>query len=434
MKRTLALILALLLVGLAMLLSACTSPLARKNEDLFPGNRPGTTWRTADGRIEFTVIDTPIPEHEVGRGHTTAAYHWNHGEGTYITADQEMVKVIYVDSVVEGNCGIYPEATPSESFERWTAVFFQEDAVVFKVLSSALYQEGERVVLHRVEPCGDPGSSWRSEDGRLAFTVEELIVPEREIKVSWEKNYVAVLEPYSRLSCRGTLLAKDGQPIDIVYADGMGDAAVVYAIRQGDGASEVEFLEKWTVLERGSDFIKAEVVESCVYQPGDILLICQTGENADNEQLRNITEIIGHIYSEDELTEIWMFKGSLSELNQKYPVECLRETDTMKTVVYLSDHSIVFMDFKPNGDPWGAGKYGREHSSAEFMSLRIGDTLEEVWEFDPDGSYPFLYSGAKLPPFSKHYTTDGYTVEITYDEGYRITSIDIQLISGQRSR
>lgn len=268
-------LLILLFVGLVMLLSSCTSPVARKNEDLFPGNRPGTTWRTADGRIEFTVIDTPIPEHEVDRGHTTAAYHWNHGEGTYITADQEMVKMIYVDSVVEGNCGIYTEATPSETFERWKAVFFQEDAVVFNVLSSALYQEGEWVVLHRVEPCGDPGSSWRSEDGRLAFIVEELIVPEREIKVPLEKNYTAVLEPYSRLCCRGTLLAKDGQPIDIVYADGMGNAAVVYAIRQGDGASEVDFLEKWTVLERGSDFIKAEVVESCVYRPGDILRIYQ---------------------------------------------------------------------------------------------------------------------------------------------------------------
>jgi hypothetical protein len=152
-------------------------------------------------------------------------------------------------------------------------------------------------------------------------------------------------------------------------------------------------------------------------------------ENVNNEQIQNITELIEHIYSDAELTDIWRFKGSLSELNQKYPVECLRVTETMKSVVYLSEHNIVFVYFDRNGNQSAiSNKYGLKHTSAEFMTLQIGDTLTDVMEFDPDGSYLFLYTGVKSPRGSTHCTKDGYLVLISYDEHSIITSIDIHMI------
>lgn len=153
------------------------------------------------------------------------------------------------------------------------------------------------------------------------------------------------------------------------------------------------------------------------------------GENVNNGQTQNVTELIEHVYSDTELNEIWEFKGSLSELNEKYPIECLRESETVKSAVYLSDHDIVFVYFDRDGNQSARSeKYSLHHTSEEFRTIQIGDTLDDVREFDPEGSYLFLHTGVNLPRTSTHCTTDGYLVTIAYDEQNIVTSIDIQMI------
>lgn len=168
-----------------------------------------------------------------------------------------------------------------------------------------------------------------------------------------------------------------------------------------------------------------------------LLVIChltgcvqnETGETVKNKQMQNINDEIGYIYSNVELADIYSFKGTLSELNQKYPVECMRETERMKTAVYLSDNSIVFVYFDLNGNQSAiSNKYGLQHTSAEFRAIPIGKKLADVMEFDPDGSYLFLYTGMNLSPHSTHCTKDGYLVTITYDEQNTVTGIYIQMI------
>ena len=152
-------------------------------------------------------------------------------------------------------------------------------------------------------------------------------------------------------------------------------------------------------------------------------------KNMNNEQNKSILDLIKHIYIEDELIEILQFKGSYSELNEKFPVECLRETETMKYAVYCSDRDIVFVYFDLNGSQLGrSSRYSMQHTSEEFQSLQVGDTLDDVMEVDPDGSYLFLHTGVQSARGSTHCTKDGFFVIIGYDDQNTITSIEIRMI------
>ena len=107
----------------------------------------------------------------------------------------------------------------------------------------------------------------------------------------------------------------------------------------------------------------------------------------------------------------------------------MRETDLMKSVVYLSDHNIVFVYFDRNGKQSAiSNKYGLRHTVAEFETIPIGETLADVMEFDPDGLYLFLNTGVELPHCSTHCTTDGYLVAITYDDHNNVERILINMI------
>lgn len=152
-------------------------------------------------------------------------------------------------------------------------------------------------------------------------------------------------------------------------------------------------------------------------------------ENVSKEQTRNITEQIARLYSDAELTNIYSFKGSLEELDQKYPVECLRETEETKRAIYLGNHSIVFVYFDLNGNQSSVSKmHELRHTSDAFKKIHIGDTLTDVMEFDPNGEYLFLYTGVQLPHASSHFTTDGYLVVISYDSSNTVTSVNISMI------
>lgn len=152
---------------------------------------------------------------------------------------------------------------------------------------------------------------------------------------------------------------------------------------------------------------------------------------AETEQRQNIVDLVHHIYSDEELEEILCFEGPLKELEQEYPVECLREIGSGQTVMvyYLSDTKIGFLHFDRNGEKLGySTAYGRKHHSKEFQAIQVGDKLEDVRAFDPDGDYLFLYTDIQLPRGSTHYTTDGYCVYITYDENGTVSEIVVQMI------
>ena len=65
---------------------------------------------------------------------------------------------------------------------------------------------------------------------------------------------------------------------------------------------------------------------------------------------------------------------------------------------------------------------------SDFDRVAVGQSLDEVRAFDPNGEYIFLYTGSGTPRVSSHYTKDGYCITIEYDVSNTIISINKGLI------
>ncbi len=169
--------------------------------------------------------------------------------------------------------------------------------------------------------------------------------------------------------------------------------------------------------------------EQVVIEFGTLELVGDVLRFVPMNPAQNITELLTRIYTDDELTAITQFKGTLSELGQKYPIEFLRESNLGQYVVYRSESDLVIVGFELDGSQQALPFRGHmAHSSEEFRTIQVGDTLDEVRAFDPDGIYLWLYTGVQLPPVSTHCTTDGYFVSIEYSDENIVTKIEIHMI------
>ena len=127
---------------------------------------------------------------------------------------------------------------------------------------------------------------------------------------------------------------------------------------------------------------------------------------------------------------------TLSELDQDYPVQCLRkvrwEADVFYDAyeaIYLGEEKILIDVFHMDKTKWFSRILNFSVESPEFSGLLIGDSLfEKVMVIDPLGDYLFLYTGRGEPRVSRHYFRSGYMIEITYDEQFDIETIERRLI------
>ena len=72
-------------------------------------------------------------------------------------------------------------------------------------------------------------------------------------------------------------------------------------------------------------------------------------------------------------------------------------------------------------------------TKSDFDMVKIGQTVEEVMEFDEDGDYGFLYVGdtSDIPYESEHYTMDGHLITISYkvhENSYIVIDVHSELI------
>ena len=160
---------------------------------------------------------------------------------------------------------------------------------------------------------------------------------------------------------------------------------------------------------------------------------CTKGGNDLNIEIspqdKSLVDLASKIYDETELLELIKFKGSLNELNIKYPIECLREDSGIYRVSYLGDGSITIFLFDSSSNRLFGNTYRTYLLKSDFDKLIKGQSLDEVRALDPDGEYLFLYTGRNdTPKVSSHYTKDGYLITIEYDITNIITNINKELI------
>lgn len=144
-----------------------------------------------------------------------------------------------------------------------------------------------------------------------------------------------------------------------------------------------------------------------------------------SDSAKTVFELVSKNYDKSHLLEIWKFSGTLSELDDKYPVECLRKDNSTYRASYLGDDSILVLFFDDLGERTGGFVYNISPPRASFATLSIGQSVLDVKSFDPNGSYLFLYAGSsEIPHESMHFTEDGYMITIEYDQ-----SIDPKIIN-----
>ena len=147
-----------------------------------------------------------------------------------------------------------------------------------------------------------------------------------------------------------------------------------------------------------------------------------------SESDKTLVDLATKIYSDSQLSQIVNYEVSINELNDKFPIECLREEQTIYRVSYLGEGKIAVILFDDSGNKLTGTIYNAKKTKSDFDKLTKGKSLEDVRAIDPDGEYLFLYSGRNdLPRVSSHYTKDGYLITIEYDDLNTIISISEKL-------
>lgn len=130
-------------------------------------------------------------------------------------------------------------------------------------------------------------------------------------------------------------------------------------------------------------------------------------------------------YSNSELNNIVDFIGTLPELIKEYPTESIMLSDNYTHVSYRSNNKLAVLLFDELGNKYFSKLYNCTKPKSDFDDLKQGDDIALVKEIEPEGDYSSLYaSHSKIPMFSKHYTKDGYIVEIYYNESLCIEKIE----------
>ena len=164
-----------------------------------------------------------------------------------------------------------------------------------------------------------------------------------------------------------------------------------------------------------------------------LLWSCDKGGSDLNIEIsspdKSLLDLATSIYDESQLSKIVEFNGSIDELNDQYPIECLRKDNDTYRVAFLGDESIVVLLFDNYGNRLFGNIYNTHLLKSDFEGLIKGQSLEEVRRIDPNGEYLFLYTGRNdTPKVSSHYTKDGYLITIKYDISNIIININEKLI------
>ncbi|MBQ7314722.1 MAG: hypothetical protein IJW83_01775 [Clostridia bacterium] len=145
------------------------------------------------------------------------------------------------------------------------------------------------------------------------------------------------------------------------------------------------------------------------------------------------TELITHIYTDEDLRSLLFWKGTLSELKDLVPIECVRvfkrklsddtytnvyriafRSKTQTALLYFWDDERAYIDLDylySHPTDVESLVYTHAWSSEELESfLYVGQTYDAMEQLDPYGDFPMLSSDV----ISTHISSDGYIYSVTY--------------------
>ncbi|MCR4651872.1 MAG: hypothetical protein K5662_08990 [Lachnospiraceae bacterium] len=146
----------------------------------------------------------------------------------------------------------------------------------------------------------------------------------------------------------------------------------------------------------------------------------------------NILKIVTKRYTDEQLKTIVGFSGNLSELNDIYPIECIRvsdgEVEGKYKVTYIGEQCYAFLWFDENQEVFNRELYNKSPELRVFEHLGTDLSFDDIKKIDPNGNYVLFCLGVSDFKTSYHCTEDGYLVTINYDDNYKIVDIQKELI------
>ena len=142
-------------------------------------------------------------------------------------------------------------------------------------------------------------------------------------------------------------------------------------------------------------------------------------------------------YSDVQLSEIAESEMSKDQLVGQYPATYTRTVSIVQddisnatsavAVHYWGETKVLQLMFDDNsGNKLSSRIYNANCLKSAFEALAVGQPMSDVQTIDPEGDYVFLYTGRRdVPRVSTHYTTDGFLINITYNEDDVIEKIDL---------
>lgn len=140
----------------------------------------------------------------------------------------------------------------------------------------------------------------------------------------------------------------------------------------------------------------------------------------------NILELTTRIYSLEELTTIANLDGDIYEFESIYPIECIRNINSIFRVAYRGERNIAIIYFDETGKKTLGRIYSISCPKSSFDNI-MGLSLNEIMELDSLGDYLFLYTG-RYEPTSFHYTSDGYLISVTYSDSHTVIDVQVNFI------
>lgn len=154
-----------------------------------------------------------------------------------------------------------------------------------------------------------------------------------------------------------------------------------------------------------------------------------------SDTTRSALELCKDGYKDGKLTEIYEFMcggKTVDQLNDEYPIDCLRKDDDGCHVIYQGSYRILVLQFNEDGTWRKTDKlhslYRLTETRGKFDELKEGDAVSKVQKTDPTAYFPFLVDKTSTDLESNHYTDDGYHTTIRYDEKFKITSVTYEMM------
>ena len=152
---------------------------------------------------------------------------------------------------------------------------------------------------------------------------------------------------------------------------------------------------------------------------GDQLTIREVGQNSI------LFNLDSTVYDIDIIFDLQTNKPNMTSFCEKYGIQHYKKINDVKYLVLRTTDGIYFVFFSI--DETHATAYKVSFSSSlnkeEVDKLCAGMTLQDVYEADPEGTYPFMYSSwSGYPRYSYHCFENGDCYFVIYD-GDTITNI-----------